>query len=102
MLPFNEKVKVTGNAGLNGYGSFSGKVYNGSSWTITDMIIRVIAKEKDGSVRWDRKFKIEFNEATEISPLSIGRINIPDVVTRDENVPSCEWEIEEIRGYKKD
>lgn len=96
MLPFDEQIKVTGNAGLSGYGSFSGKVYNGSSWTITDMIIRVIAKEKNGSVRWDRKFK----EARVISPLSTASIYI--TVTGDENVASFEWNIEEIRGYKED
>lgn len=96
ILPFDEQIKVAGNAGLSGYGSFRGKVYNGSSWTITDMIIRVIAKEKNGSVRWDRKFK----EAQIISPLSTASIYI--TVTGDENVASFEWNIEEIRGYKED
>jgi hypothetical protein len=96
MLPLDERIKVTGNAGLNGDGSFSGKVYNGSSWTITDMIIRVIAKEKNGSVRWDRKFK----EAQVIPALSTARIHI--TVTGDENVASFEWNIEEIRGYKEE
>ena len=96
ILPFVEMAKVTGNAGLSGYGSFSGKIYNGSDWTITDMIIRVIAKEKNGNVRWDRKFK----ETQVISSLSTANIYI--TVTGDENVPSFEWNIEEIRGYKKE
>lgn len=95
ILPFEEMIKVTGNAGLTGYGSFSGKIYNGSNWTITDMIIRVIAKEKDGQVRWDRKF----NETQVINPLSTTSITI--TVTGDANVASTEWNIGEIRGYKK-
>lgn len=96
ILPYDEQVKVTGNAGLSGYGSFSGKAYNGSNWTITDMIIRVVAKEKNGSIRWDRKFK----ETQVIPPLSIASIDI--TVTDDENVASFEWNIEEIHGYKED
>ncbi|MEW6068110.1 MAG: hypothetical protein AB1610_07460 [Nitrospirota bacterium] len=96
ILSVEEQNKVTGNAGLSGYGSFSGKIYNGSSWTITDMIIRVIAKEKNGNVRWDRKFK----ETQIISPLSTASIYI--AVTGDENVASFTWGIEEIRGYKKE
>lgn len=95
ILPLEEHIKVTGNAGLN-YGSFSGKIYNGSNWTITDMIIRVIAKEKSGSVRWDRKFK----ESKVIPPLSTESIYVS--VTGDEGVTSFEWNIEEIRGYKED
>lgn len=96
ILPLEEQTKVTGNAGLSGYGSFSGKIYNGGNWTITDMIIRVIAKEKNGNVRWDRKFR----ETQVISPLSTASIDID--VTGDENVASFEWNIEEIRGYKKE
>lgn len=96
ILPVGEQTKVTGNAGLSGVGSFRGKIYNGSSWTITDMIIRVIAREKNGNVRWERNFK----ETQIISPLSTASIYIE--VTGDENVASTEWYIEEIRGYKNE
>jgi hypothetical protein len=92
VLPLSEQVKVTGNASLNGYGSFVGRIYNGSNRTITDMIIRIIAKEKNGSVRWDRRFKI----STYIGPLSTESIIFS--VTGDEGVWSTDWNIEEIRG----
>ncbi len=42
-LPADQAAKVTGNAGLSGYGSFSGKIYNGSDWILTRMIVRVVA-----------------------------------------------------------
>jgi hypothetical protein len=94
VLPLSEHIKVTGNAGLTGYGSFSGKIYNGSDWTITDLIIRVMPKEKDGKIRWDRRF-----QASEvIPPLSTRSIQV--AVTGDENVAAIEWSIEEIRGYE--
>jgi hypothetical protein len=94
VFPLSEQAKVSGNAGLSGYGSFSGRIYNGSNWTITDMIIRVLPKEKDGTVRWDRRFK-----ASEvIPPLSTQSIQFS--VTGDDGVASIEWSIEEIRGYE--
>ncbi|CAG1065734.1 hypothetical protein BAC1_01322 [uncultured bacterium] len=95
MLPASELNKITGNAGLNGYGSFSGKIYNGSDWTITKMIIQVVAKEKEGTVRWNRKY----TETTSIAPLTTGYISFD--VTGDENVSSSEWSIDEVYGYKE-
>jgi len=50
LLPSQEQNKVTGNASL-AYGSFAGKIYNGSNWIITEMVIRVVAKEGEGVVR---------------------------------------------------
>jgi hypothetical protein len=58
--------KVTGNASLSGFGSFSGSLYNGSDWTVTRVLFRVVAKEADGKVRWDRKFAHEMH----VKPLS--------------------------------
>ena len=94
VLPLSEQAKVSGNAGLSGYGSFSGRIYNGSNWTITDMIIRVLPKEKDGTVRWNRRFKT----SEVIPPLSTQSIQFS--VTGDDGVASVEWSIEEIRGHE--
>ena len=94
VLPLAEQAKVSGNAGLSGYGLFSGNIYNGSNWTITDMIILVLAKEKDGTVRWDRRFKT----TAVIPPLSTRSIQFS--VTGDDGVASTSWSIEEIHGYE--
>jgi len=94
-LPADEQAKVTGNASFDyGLGSFSGKIYNGSEWTITKFILRVVAKEKDDSIRWNRKF----SKTMTIAPLSTSSFSIS--VTGDKGVSSCDWYIEEILGYK--
>jgi hypothetical protein len=91
-LPSNEAAKVTGNGALTGYGWFSGKVYNGSSWTVTGLVISVSAKERDGSVRWTR----EFNVRVSAQPLSTGSLNVE--VVDDNGVGSTDWAIVRVRG----
>jgi hypothetical protein len=92
-IPFEEKSKITGNASL-GYGSFSGKIYNGSSWTISSLNFRVKAKEKNGSIRWDRTF----NESIQIASLSTSSFYV--AVTGDEGIDSINWSIDEVLGFK--
>ena len=50
VLPPNQEARITGNASLS-FGSFSGKIYNGSDWTETGRTFRVVAKEQG----WERK-----------------------------------------------
>jgi hypothetical protein len=64
-LPSAEAAKVTGNAGLS-YGLFSGKLYNGSDWVVTKVVVNVSAKEDDGTIRWSR----DLSEAVTIRPLT--------------------------------
>jgi hypothetical protein len=86
---------VTGKARLTGYGLFRGDIYNGSNWTITELIIKVEAKEKTGAVRWKRDFRTsEF-----IPPLTSGEISFS--VTDDKDIGHFSWKITEIRGYKQ-
>jgi hypothetical protein len=92
MLPGNEIVKIAGNASL-GFGSFSGKIYNGSNWVIKQLRFRVVAKEKDGSVMWNRSF----NESITIKPLSTDSFFID--VTGSEGVASYDWYIDGALGY---
>lgn len=92
-LPWEARLKVTGNAGLTGYGSFSGKFYNGSDWTIARATFRVVAKEASGKVRWDRRFADDII----VAPLSTASFYIP--VTGDDDVAKTEWNIEELEGY---
>ena len=94
-LPVEEQAKVTGNASLKyPYGSFSGKIYNGTEWTITELTFRIVVKEKDGSARWYRLFK----ESKTIEPLSTGSFSIS--VTGAEDIASFDWYIVEVLGYK--
>lgn len=124
-LPLEEQIKVIGgkaelNRGYTDGPYFKAELYNGSSWTITDVIIRVVVKAKlnkelfnalkkyikedngkkvditGQSVRWDRKFEA----SCMISSLSTGSIyiNVIDI----EDLTSWFWDIVEIRGYKED
>jgi len=44
-LPSSELQKITGNGGF-GHGSFDGKLYNGSDWTISEIVVCITANEK--------------------------------------------------------
>ena len=56
-LPDSEKAKISGNGDLSvSQGEFSGGIYNGSSWMVTSIAVRILLREFDGSVKWDRKF----------------------------------------------
>jgi hypothetical protein len=93
VLPPDQQARITGNASLS-FGSFSGKIHNGSDWTVTGLTFRVVAKEKDGSVRWDRNFK----ESINVDPLTTASFSVS--VTGDEGCASHEWSIHEALGYK--
>jgi len=94
-LPTSDIAKLTGNASLS-YGKFQGKIYNGSDWTIKEIVCRVIAKEKDGSVRWDRKFLVSFYLM--LYPLRTEFFSVD--VTGEEGIGSYDWNIIEAKGYK--
>ncbi len=91
-LPYAERAKVTGNASLS-YGSFSGKIYDGSSWTITRIVINVTAKDEDGSVRWCR----DLSDDLEISPLETGHFSV--TVTGEHGIKDSPWYIKEVYGH---
>lgn len=93
-LPYETSSKITGNASL-AYGSFSGRLYNGSDWVVTRVVIRVSAKEKDGTVRWTR----DFSEIVTIKPLTTESFSIS--VTGDEGITKAPWNIEKIFGHKE-
>lgn len=93
-LPYMEQLKITGNAGLS-FGSFSGKIYNGGSWTVTLVLINVTAKENNGSVRWSR----DFSEKILIEPLSTNYFSI--TLTGSEGITDAPWYIKKVYGYQK-
>lgn len=93
-LPHAEATKITGNASLsNGY--FSGKLYNGSDWIVTRVVINVSAKEEDESVRWSR----DFSENLTIKPLTTESFSF--AVTGDHGIKDAPWGIKQVFGYKE-
>jgi hypothetical protein len=94
LVPTWEAAKITGNARLSGYGHFSGKLYNGSSWTVTKVIFRVTATEEGGATLWTR----DLVENLEIAPLTTSEFSVS--VTGDEGVKDVSWTIKEAFGLK--
>ena len=92
-FPSAEKSLVIGKATLDGR-MFNGEIYNGSNWTVTSITFRVVAKDKSGNVRWNRKFK----ETTRLNPLAASYFSV--TVTEVEGVGSFDWSIDEVLGYK--
>lgn len=79
---------------------FKGHIYNGSDWTLCNMIINIVVKRKDGTIRWDRKYKISRFEVpyTWISPLSTGNFEVR--ISDYEESDSFEWHIVSVKGRK--
>jgi hypothetical protein len=92
-LPPEELSNLTGDAQLIS-GHFQGKVYNGSAWVVTRIVFGVVAKEKDGRIRWGRALSDAFN----LEPLSTGSFYIS--VTGEEEIGSFEWQIMEAEGHQ--
>jgi hypothetical protein len=88
-----ERMFVNGKASLEAR-VLNGEVYNGSNKTITSITFRVIAKEKSGNIRWDRKFK----ETTQLNPFTATYFAI--TVTETAEIGSFDWSIDEVLGYK--
>lgn len=91
-LPSHEQSKVTGNGSLSN-GIFSGKIYNGSNWHITRVVLTVDAQEEDGTSRWKR----DFSDDAKVSPLSTGLFKI--TVIGDSGVKKAPWAIKQIYGH---
>jgi hypothetical protein len=86
--------QVTGSASLS-LGWFSGKLYNGSDWVVTRVIVSVSAKEEDGTVRWTR----DLSEAVTIRPLTTESFSI--TVEGDQGIKEAPWSLKKVFGYKE-
>lgn len=93
VLPGDQQSKITGTGGIH-YGKFHADIYNGSNWIVNEVLVRIVARDKGGGIKWDRKYKI----STLLPPLSTGEINTK--VTGGEAIASFEWSIEQMRGYR--
>jgi hypothetical protein len=74
------------------YSCLSGNIYNGSSWTVKEIIIAVRAKGKDGSIKWVRQFR----DLLTIRSLSTESFSIN--ITGDSEVGSLEWDLVRVSG----
>lgn len=75
----------------------SGDIYNGSSWIIRKLKIRVRVEDKSGETKWDR----EFNYSTHLSPLSTGSIFLKVAEDKVLQTDVFQWGILEAFGYKE-
>lgn len=91
VLPYEEAVKVTGNAGLQFDSLFMGSLYNGSNYDLRHVTVEITAKEKNGKVRWQRRFVDDIF----IKPLTTGKMQIEVVGAAGADI---EWGIVEIKG----
>ncbi|MDA1138628.1 MAG: hypothetical protein O3B01_08600 [Planctomycetota bacterium] len=92
VMPYSESSKVTGRASLS-YGYFKGNIYNGSSWNVSEFTVELTVKEKDGSVRWSRRYK---------ESISLPALQTKDFifqVTGDAENGDLSWGITEVKGY---
>ena len=94
LIPQEALNRITGNANL-GFGTFSGVLYNGSHWVVTDIVFHVAALEDDGQVRWERSFREPFT----LEPLTAQSFSV-DVA--GERGASARWSIVAAQGYRPD
>jgi hypothetical protein len=93
LTPAERALFVIGKASLAAK-MLNGEVYNGSTKTITSITFRVIAKEKSGNIRWDRKFK----ETIRLNPFTTSYFAV--TITETEGIGSFDWSLDEVLGYK--
>lgn len=113
---------VSGNMGLTGYGYFSGKIYNGSNWYVTRMIVQVVASRTvpkppldhyppgelplpsdapgetaviDSHILWNRRFSV--SSLLAISPLSTEEVSVS--VAGDEPGLHFTWQLTRVYGH---
>ena len=80
---------ITGRAGFQG-NYFRGNLYNPSNWSITEVTIRVSAKDGWGTVQWTR----DFTTLAALSPRSAGDFTI----STGEVTHSADWQIVAAKG----
>jgi len=91
-----EKLKAKASIDASGLGqrSFFVELYNGSGWTIKGITVAIQIKEKNGTVRWDRKYKLRLS----IAPFTSGKADTEVFDALD--IGSFIWAIVEAKGIK--
>jgi hypothetical protein len=92
-FPAVEGAKVVGTGAFDKYGSyFEGELYNGSAWYPREVVITILAINRDGQTRWVHQYKGDFHA----EPLTAGYVKIS---VADAKGASCSWRIDEVRGF---
>lgn len=90
-LPESEQSLITGQCTLDSGSYFSGWITNGSSWTVTELRLRIAAGHSEGSTRWERNY----NERVKLPPRTAGRISFKVTDGRD---AETRWKVISARG----
>ena len=93
VLAPDEKAKVTGNAGLAWGTLFQGKLYNGSTYDLREIVITLTARGLTGEERWSRQFK----DQVFIKPLTTGDFQIEVTGAKDAKIS---WRIDSVKGKR--
>lgn len=72
-------------------------LYNGSEWTVNEMMVVIEAKNKDDKTKWKRKYKVNIIGES-IKPFSSGSITVEP--SGAYGVSYYIWFIDEVYGYK--
>ena len=95
LLPNEELKKLNGNAGVRSYTDrFEGKLYNGSSWVVREVVIRIRAKDLFGVIS-NREYRV--NDLW-VPPLETRSFSIDIAGGRDAR--DLEWNIVSAKGRK--
>ena len=90
-LPEAECRLITGQCTLDSGSYFSGWITIGSSWTVTELRLRIAAGHSEGSTRWERNY----NERVKLPPRTAGRISFKVTDGRD---AETRWKVISARG----
>lgn len=97
-VPDEVLANLSGTGGMNGFGGFSGEIYNGNSdWVINKVTIRLVAAD-NGSIGPGGAKHIDFQETILVGPLKTERFTV-----RTSSLPASDinWYIVGAVGYEK-
>lgn len=100
LLPYGELAKVTGRASYAEFGrTFSGLLYNGSTWRLTSLTFGIELKDAKKKTLWNRQHRTSVN----ILPLTAGDFSFAilegfQLIEAGESRWS--WTLEEAKGMQ--
>jgi len=95
-LPYEALSKITGTARITSYGDFEASIYNGSNWTITNLIVLIEVKDKKTA---KKKLSRKYTLSGYGPPLSSSEFNT-HLGFKLKKGESLTWQIIEAKGYK--
>lgn len=102
-LPASELAKLEGPARLSGH-SFIADMYNGTSWVITSIDINLTVKDKNGSTRFSRRYRIWLTKPNNrCEPLSSSSFScdLAEYFSSYYNPVDFEWSVLQANGFKE-